>query len=132
MHGRGIELILMRQLASCLSMPILLSDGRGELVYVNEPAEQLLGITVGDSDTLSMQELADQLSMRGGNGAPLSHDELPNRAALLSGRVVQRRVQVRASDGRNLWLDATVFPLISPVGESVGIVSLYWEVPDEG
>jgi len=132
MHGRGIELILMRQLASCLSIPIVLSDARGVVAYVNEPAEELLGVTVADSETLSIHELAESLMIRGCTGDRLTQDELPSRVALLSGRVAQCRVQARVGDGRHIWLDATAFPLISPVGESVGIVALYWEAPDEG
>lgn len=131
MRGRGIELILMRQLASCLAAPIVLSDPRGDLIYVNEPAEQLLGLSVGDADTLSVDALAERLSIRSSGGQPLGLDELPNRLALLSGRAVQRRLQIRGIDGRDRWLDATAFPLVSPVGENVGIVSIFWEALDE-
>ena len=43
MSQKAIELILMRQLASSLAMPIFLVDPSGNLVFYNEPAEQLLG-----------------------------------------------------------------------------------------
>jgi hypothetical protein len=38
-----VELILMRQLASYLAMPILLFDPAGNLLFYNEPAEALVG-----------------------------------------------------------------------------------------
>ena len=44
MAQKPIELILMRQLASSLVMPIFLVDTSGTLVYYNEPAEQILGV----------------------------------------------------------------------------------------
>src|SRR6185436_10964813 len=40
---KPIQLILARQLASSLAVPILLVDTHGTLVYYNEPAEQILG-----------------------------------------------------------------------------------------
>jgi PAS domain-containing protein len=38
-----VELILMTQVASYLATPIFVVDPNGDLVYFNEPAEQLLG-----------------------------------------------------------------------------------------
>jgi PAS domain-containing protein len=38
-----IEMILMRQLASYLAMPIFIVDPVGNLVFYNEPAESILG-----------------------------------------------------------------------------------------
>jgi hypothetical protein len=43
MAQHPIEVILMRQLASYLAMPILLVDPAGTLLFYNEPAERLLG-----------------------------------------------------------------------------------------
>ena len=43
MPQRDIGLILMRQLASGLAVPMLLADEHGDMLYFNEPAEVLLG-----------------------------------------------------------------------------------------
>src|SRR4029453_4991519 len=40
---KPIELILARQLATHLAMPIFLVDADGTLVFFNEPAERILG-----------------------------------------------------------------------------------------
>ena len=128
----GIELILMRQLAGCLAMPIILSDTRGDVVYVNESAEQLLGLSVGESDTVSAEDLASILSARGCDGRSLRPDEMPTRRAMVSGRPVHQKLQVRGSGGVDHWLQATAFPLLSTVGEHVGVVSILWDAPREG
>jgi len=132
MRGRGIELILMRQLASCLATPMMLSDARGELLFLNEPAEELLGFCVGDASPASVHALAERLVVRNPEGQLLPPDDLPSRLATLTGHPVQRRLRIRGSDGLDRWLEATAFPLVSPVGENVGIVSILWEAPDEG
>ena len=38
-----IEIILNRQLADCLSIPVFITDTAGDLIFYNEPAEQILG-----------------------------------------------------------------------------------------
>src|SRR5262249_43344858 len=43
MSQKEIEMILARQLASCLALPIFLVDPSGALVFYNEPAEAILG-----------------------------------------------------------------------------------------
>ena len=40
--SKEIQVILARQLASCLAMPILIADTEGTLVFYNEPAEAIL------------------------------------------------------------------------------------------
>jgi hypothetical protein len=39
---KPIQLILARQLASCVAAPIMLMDADGTLVFFNEPAEAIL------------------------------------------------------------------------------------------
>ena len=56
---RPIELILLRQLASYLDMPIFVVDAEGRLVYYNEPAEPLLGVRF---DEVGVMETADWLA----------------------------------------------------------------------
>ena len=43
MPQKDIELILMRQLANYLAVPILVVDSAGTLLFYHEPAEGLLG-----------------------------------------------------------------------------------------
>ena len=43
MAAYEIEIILNRQLADCLSIPVFITDTKGTLIYYNEPAEEILG-----------------------------------------------------------------------------------------
>ena len=40
----SIELILVKQLASGLAIPTVVADASGSIVFINEPAERLLGV----------------------------------------------------------------------------------------
>ena len=43
MPAYEIEIILNRQLADCLSIPVFITDTAGNLIFYNEPAEEILG-----------------------------------------------------------------------------------------
>ena len=55
MGGRAIELILAKQLASSLAVPVLLYDREGTVAFFNEPAEIFLGARLDQADALSTQ-----------------------------------------------------------------------------
>jgi hypothetical protein len=40
--SKVIQIILARQLASCMATPILLVDAEGTLIFYNEPAEAIM------------------------------------------------------------------------------------------
>ena len=48
MAQQPIELILFRQMAHLLAVPVFLVDSHGDLVFLNEAAEHLLGIRFDD------------------------------------------------------------------------------------
>ena len=43
MSAYEIEIIFNRQLADCLFIPVFITDTMGNLVFYNEPAEDILG-----------------------------------------------------------------------------------------
>ena len=44
MAQQSVEMILVRQLASYLFVPVLVVDTTGTVVFYNEPAERILGV----------------------------------------------------------------------------------------
>ena len=56
MAQKAVELILMRQLASYLAVPIFLVDPDGNLLYYNEPAERLLGRRYDETGEMPVAE----------------------------------------------------------------------------
>ena len=58
MPAYEIEIILNRQLADCLSMPVFITDIIGNLIFYNEPAEKVLGtrfeVLQGKSEKISV------------------------------------------------------------------------------
>jgi hypothetical protein len=56
MLQQEIEMILMRQLAGYLAMPIFIVDPAGTLVFSNEPAEPILGRRFEETGEMPMRE----------------------------------------------------------------------------
>lgn len=56
MAGAEIELILSRQLADCLSLPVFIVDPEGKLLFYNEPAEQILGVKYEDTGEMPVSK----------------------------------------------------------------------------
>lgn len=53
--AHAVELILARQLASGLSVPVLLVDAHGDTLFYNESAEAIFGRQFADIDVLPFE-----------------------------------------------------------------------------
>lgn len=123
---RQVELILLRQLASYLDMPIFVVDAEGRLIYYNEPAEPLLGVRF---DEVGMMEAADWLAaFRPGDeaGATLPADQIPLLIALREHRPVHRDLWISGLDGVRRPIGATALPLAGQGGAHLGAVAFFW------
>jgi PAS domain-containing protein len=127
MAQRDISLILMRQLASGLAVPVWISDERGELLYFNEPAEKLLGQRFDDVGAISLDDARRLLSFRDSDGNALAPDQTPLLVALRERRPVHRRLAISALDGRDHEIEVTSFPLLGGGGHLIGGVAMFWE-----
>jgi PAS domain-containing protein len=131
MSQREIEVILMRQLASYLAMPIFIVDPDGTLVFYNEPAEKVLGQRFEETGEMSLAEWAraDRATDDVGNPVPL--EERPLLVALREQRPVHGWLWLRGFDDVRRCIEGTAFPLIGHAGRSLGAVVIFWETHDE-
>ena len=127
MPQRDIGLILMRQLADGLAVPMLLADERGDLLFFNEPAERLLGQRFDDVGELALEERSRIFSFRDAEDRPLAHDQTPLVVALRESRPVHRRVFMHGLDGADHEIEVTAFPLVGGGGHLIGGVAMFWE-----
>ena len=58
MAQKEIEVILARQLAEYLTLPIFIVDPNGDLLYYNEPAEEILGSRFGETGPIAATQPA--------------------------------------------------------------------------
>jgi PAS domain-containing protein len=122
-----VGLILMRQLASGLAVPMLLADSTGSLLFFNEPAEELLGQRFDEVGELPRGERTRAFQFRDESGQPLPEDQVPLTVAMRELRPVHRRVIGRGFDGVDHNVEIAAFPLLGPGGHLIGGVAMFWE-----
>lgn len=91
----AVELILLRQVASYLDLPMFLVDADGRLLYFNEPAEPLLGLRFDDVGELAMADWLAAFRPRGEAGEEMAPAAVPLVVALHEARAVHVRVLIR-------------------------------------
>lgn len=129
MAQQPIELILMRQLASSLAMPVFLVDPAGTLLYFNEPAEAILGRRFDEAGEMPVERWSTVFTPTDELGAPLPPDALPLVVALRSHRPAHSRFWIKGMDQISRCIQVTAFPLIGIGDRFVGAVALFWDVP---
>ncbi|HUP01082.1 MAG TPA: PAS domain-containing protein [Gemmatimonadota bacterium] len=127
MPQQEIEIILARQLASYLAVPIFLVDPQGTLLFYNEPAESILGRRFEESGPMSLDEWATVFEPSDESGAPLPPAELPLVTALNQGRPAHKSFRIRGLDGGRRSIEVTSYPLVGQAGRQLGALAVFWE-----
>jgi PAS domain-containing protein len=129
MEQKPIEVILTRQLASSLAMPVFIVDEAGALVFYNEPAERILGMRFEETGEMPPGEWATRWDPIDAKGKPIAPERLPLMIAVEQQRPAHGEMWLRALDGARHHIEATAFPLIRAGGLVVGAVVIFWECP---
>ena len=129
MAQKDVEVILMRQLASYLAMPIFLVDPAGNLIYYNEPAERLLGRRYDETGEMALEEWSTVFTPAEESGEPLAASALPLAIALAQRRAAHRTMWIHGLDGESRRIMTTAFPLEGQGGRHLGAVAIFWEEP---
>ena len=124
-----VELILLRQVASYLAMPIFLVDSEGVLLYFNEPAESLLGLRFDDVGELSIDEWLAAFRPAQEDGAVLEPQAVPLVVALREQRPTHERLTITGLDDVRRVIEAPSFPLQGQGDRLLGAIALFWPVP---
>lgn len=127
MSQKAIEIILMRQLASYLAMPIFLVDPVGNLVFYNEPAEVLLGYRYDETGEMPFEEWSTIFKPTDEDGAPLPPEALPLTITLQKQLATHRPLWIQGLDGIFRRLEVTAFPLEGQGDRLLGAVAIFWE-----
>jgi PAS domain-containing protein len=124
-----LVLIVARSFATKLATPTLITDAKGDLVYFNDAAGELIGrsyLDIGQLPVTRWQELFEPRTL---DEQPLTPQQTPSGIALLEQQPVHGSFAFRALDGREHDITVTAFPLFSHPDEVVGVMSIFWELP---
>lgn len=128
MAAYEIEIILNRQLADCLSIPVFITDTSGNLIFYNEPAEQLLGKRFEDSGEMPVAEWSTVFKPLNEDGSPMAPEELPLVKTLKDAYPYHKNFQIESLKEERQRISVTSYPIISRSGKFLGAVAIFWKL----
>jgi len=123
-----IEVILARQLAGYLAIPIVIVEPSHLVVYYNEPAERMLGRRFDEGGPIPWAEWTKAFDFRDDAGEPIPATELPLATSLHHRRLAHRTFWIRGLDGIQRHMGETAIPLIGNAGRFLGAVAFFAEI----
>jgi len=125
---KNLVLILAREFASKLAEPMLVTDADGNLVFYNEPAEDVLGRAFSEAGELAADRWASSFHAEAPDGTPMPLEQMPAGIALVERRPATGVVRFTGLDGVTRTISVTGIPLFAHRDEFVGAVAIFWEL----
>ncbi|HSD09604.1 MAG TPA: hypothetical protein VLF14_01370 [Candidatus Binatia bacterium] len=127
MSNPDVEMILMRQLASHLALPILIVNPNGDLLYFNEAAEPILGRRFDETGPIRRGEWTGMFKPVDDDGSPLTRDKQPLFVATQELRPSHQSSWIQGLDGVRRHIEGIAFPLLGQGGRLIGAAGIFWE-----
>jgi PAS domain S-box-containing protein len=131
MAAMPLEIIQARSLTSRLGTASFLVDSEGTLLYFNEAAAELLGVTFEEAGQMESGTWGTQFKPREPGGREVPVGELPLAIAVQSGQPAYSRLQITGADGRDRDIEVAALPIMGD-GEQAGALAIFWPVHGEG
>lgn len=125
MDQKPLELILARNFLTSLTTPAFLVDARGGIIFYNEAAGALLGISFEEFGRKPADEWGEALGPFGEDGEPLPIDELPTTRALRQGRPAHGEFTIQSVKGEQHRIEASALPILADGGQG-GAMIFFW------
>jgi len=130
MAAYEIEIILNRQLADCLSMPVFITDTTGNLIFYNEPAEKILGTRFEDTGEMKVETWSTIFKQQDDEGKLLQPESLPLVRTLKDKYPYHKTFWIQSLQGKAEKISVTSYPIIGRAGKFLGAVAIFWEAKD--
>ena len=126
--SKSIQIILARQLASCIATPILLVDAQNALIYYNEPAEAILDQRFDETGEMPAAEWTSRFAAVDDDRNAIAPEHRPMGRALAECSPVSQKMWLRSWNGDWRHVQVTAFPLIGEKGLLFGAMSIFWAI----
>ena len=125
MEQKPLELVLARNFLTSLSTPAFLVDERGDLLFYNEAAGALLGISFEESGRMPASEWSKAVGPLDDDGKPMPIEEIPTTKALRKGRPAHGRFTVRSVRGDTYEIESSVLPIVADGGQEGAMIFIW-------
>ena len=128
MPAYGIEIILNRQLADCVSMPVFITDPNGNLIFYNEPAEKVLGTRFDETGEMKVEQWGTMFKQKDDDGEEMPMEQLPLAKTLSDQKPHHKTFWIESMQGKKEKISVTSIPIIGRAGTFLGAVAIFWEI----
>jgi PAS domain-containing protein len=125
MDQRPLGMILARNFLTSLSTPAFLVDEAGGIIFYNEAAGGLLGISFEEFGQKPADEWSGAIGPFGKDGRPLPIEELPTTRALRQGRPAHGNFRIHSINGDEYEIESTALPIVAEEGQE-GAMIFFW------
>ena len=127
MSSKEIELILSRQLADCLSIPVFLVDTTGNLIFYNEPAGELLGMRFEESGMLPVSQWSTIFKPKDSEGNLIPPEDLPLVKTLQTQVPAHLTFFVKSLKGGTHEISVSSIPIMGRPHRFIGAMAIFWK-----
>ncbi|MGB5271619.1 PAS domain-containing protein [Eudoraea sp.] len=127
MSAHEIEIILSRQLADCLTVPVFIVDPEGTLIFYNEPAEQILGKRFQDTGEMRVGDWGNMFSAHDEKGNAIPPADLPLVQTINSHEPAHKTFWITNMEGKSFKISVTSIPIIGRSKEFSGALAIFWD-----
>ena len=131
MSSREIEVILSRQLADSLSTPVFIVDPAGDLIFYNEPAEELLGLRYEETGAMPVSEWSSIFTPMDDKGNVLPPEDLPLVQTMSKQQPAHGEFWIRSLKNKSHKISVTSFPIIGRPNRFLGAVAVFWKISEK-
>ena len=131
MSSREIEVILSRQLADSLSTSVFIVDPEGNLIFYNEPTEDLLGLRYEETGTMPVSEWSSIFTPMDDQGNVLAPEDLPLVQTLSKKLPAHGDFWIRSLKNKSHKISVTSFPIIGRPDRFLGAIAIFWKISEK-
>ena len=128
---KPLELILARNLLTSVTTPAFLVARDGSLLFYNEAAGALLGVSFEEAGRMSAEKWTARFGPFERDGQPVSVEELDLTRALRDGRPAHARFCIRGGDGEERPIEASAMPIVGAAEAASGAMVIFWPIDPE-
>lgn len=125
MKQKPLELILARNFLTNLSTPAFLVDAAGAIIFYNEAAGALLGLSFEEFGRKTADEWGRAIGPFGAGGEPIPIEELPTTKALRRRRPAHGRFVIRSLEGTEHEIEASALPIVAEGGQEGAMIFIW-------
>ena len=120
-------MILSRQLADSLSVPVFLVDPDGNLLFYNPPAELVLGKKFEETGPMPVGDWGTWFLPHEEDGSPIPPEGLPLVQTIKTKTPAHRTFWIKSLKGNSTRISVTSIPIIGRGGKFCGAMAIFWD-----